>query len=311
MSQILPIGGGKGGAGKSFVTAGLGALLAKQRKRVVLVDLDLGASNLHTMVGVKPPDNGLHRFMEKSVSDLELTAVPTLIPNLFLISSAQCSMEIANLYYQQKMRIIKALQTLPYDYVLLDLGAGTSFNTLDIFLTSHLGIMVFTPEPTSVENTIRFIRTVYLRKLKLLMKKHSFHSAVKDSVDQAHRGQLNTPDVIDRVLRYDPEKEALLRGTLARFQFSMILNQFRKINDAALGEKLQIVCNRHFYSDFEFLGNIGYDDRVHDSINLKKLFVHKYPYTETATDLKGITQQLVSVCRTKRQLQAANHEKLQ
>ena len=174
MSQIIPIGGGKGGAGKSFVTAGLGALLAKQRKKVLLVDLDLGASNLHTMVGLQPPDKGLHNFMDKSATALENTAVPTLIPNLFLISSAQCSMEIANLYYQQKVRIIKAIHKLPYDFVLLDLGAGTSFNTLDFFLASHTGIMVFTPEPTSIENTIRFIRTVYLRKLKILIKKQYF-----------------------------------------------------------------------------------------------------------------------------------------
>ena len=106
MNKILPIGGGKGGAGKSFITAGLGALLAKQRKKVVLVDLDLGASNLHTMVGLKPPENGLHQFIDKSVAALEATAVPTLLPNLFLISSAQCSMEIANLYYQQKLSLI-------------------------------------------------------------------------------------------------------------------------------------------------------------------------------------------------------------
>ncbi|MCP3954387.1 MAG: MinD/ParA family protein [Desulfobacterales bacterium] len=299
MNQILPIGGGKGGAGKSFVTAGLGALLAKQRKKVVLVDLDLGASNLHTMVGLKPPENGLHGFMDKSVTALEHTAVPTLIPNLFLISSAHCSMEIANLYYQQKIRIIKAIRELPYDFVLLDLGAGTSFNTLDFFLTSHVGIMVFTPEPTSVENTIRFIRTVYLRKLKVLIKKHAFHAAVKESVALAQKGELNTPDVIDRILNYDPEKEPLLRSSLARFRFNMVLNQFRKTNDAKLGEKLKIVCNRHFYSGFEFLGNIGYDDRVHVSVNLKKLFVNKYPHTETATDLKGVTRELMSVCHNR------------
>ena len=297
MNHILPIGGGKGGAGKSFVAAGLGALLAKQRKKVVLVDLDLGASNLHTMVGLKPPANGLHRFIDKSVTDMTKTAVPTLIPNLFLISSAQCSMEIANLYHQQKLRIIKAIRKLPYDFVLLDLGAGTSFNTLDFFLSAHAGILVFIPEPTSIENTIRFIKTIYLRKLKLLIKRHAFHSAVKESVDLAHKGQLNTPDIIDRVLKHDPEKEDLLRKSLARFHFNMILNQFRKTNDASLGKKIKIVCNRHFYSDFEFLGNIGYDDRVHDSVNLKKLFVNKYPYTETATDLKSITRELISVCR--------------
>jgi len=50
MPRIYPIGGGKGGVGKSFITANLGALLAKQGKRVVLVDLDLGGSNLHTFL---------------------------------------------------------------------------------------------------------------------------------------------------------------------------------------------------------------------------------------------------------------------
>ena len=297
MNQIIPIGGGKGGAGKSFVTAGLGALLAKQRKKVLLVDLDLGASNLHTMVGLQPPDKGLHSFMDKSTAALEHTAVPTLIPNLFLISSARCSMEIANLYYQQKLRIIKAIHKLPYDFVFLDLGAGTNFNTLDFFLVSHTGIMVFTPEPTSIENTIRFIRTAYLRMLKALIKKHAFHSTVKESVELAYRGELNTPDIIDRILQYDPEKETLLRRSLARFRFNMILNQFRKTNDTTIGQKLKIVCNRHFYSVFEFLGNIGYDDRVHESVNLKNMFVNKYPYTETATDLKSITRELMLVCQ--------------
>lgn len=133
MNKIIPIGGGKGGVGKSFIVAGLGALLAKQRRKVLLVDLDLGASNLHTIVGLNPPDKGLHCFMDKSAASLQETAVPTLIPNLFLVSSAQCSMEIANLYYQQKLRVIKALHKLHYDFVLLDLGAGTSFNTLDFF----------------------------------------------------------------------------------------------------------------------------------------------------------------------------------
>lgn len=309
MNHILPIGGGKGGAGKSFVTAGLGALLAMQHHKVVLVDLDLGASNLHTLVGINPPENGLHRFMDKSVSAMEKTAVPTLIPNLFLISSAQCSMEIANLYHQQKLRIIKAIRKLPFDFILLDLGAGTGFNTLDFFLTSNSGIMVFTPEPTSIENTIRFIRTVYLRKLKKMIKSRAFHAAVNESVDLAHRGRLNTPDIIDLVSKHDPEKEALLRRSMARFNFNIVINQFRKTNDTSLGEKIKIVCNRHFYSNFEFLGNISYDDRVHDSITLKKLYVNKYRYTETATDLENITRDLVSVCMGKEQKQVQGYER--
>jgi MinD-like ATPase involved in chromosome partitioning or flagellar assembly len=51
MAQIWPIGGGKGGTGKSFLTGNIGILLARQRFKTLLIDADLGAANLHTIVG--------------------------------------------------------------------------------------------------------------------------------------------------------------------------------------------------------------------------------------------------------------------
>lgn len=137
MPHICAIGGGKGGSGKTFICANLGVLLAAHGKKVILVDLDLGASNLHTLVGQSSLKTGLHDFLNKSVKDLSLTAQPTDITGLHLISSLRCSIESGNLFYVQKQKIIKAIGRLPADFVLLDLGAGTTYNTLDFFLTAH------------------------------------------------------------------------------------------------------------------------------------------------------------------------------
>ena len=104
MPQIYPIGGGKGGAGKSFISASLGALIASYGKSVVLIDLDLGASNLHTFLGMPAPERGLDRFFDKTAQQLEETVVPTHIENLAFISSCHCPMEIANLFYAQKVK---------------------------------------------------------------------------------------------------------------------------------------------------------------------------------------------------------------
>jgi flagellar biosynthesis protein FlhG len=156
MPTIYPIGGGKGGVGKSFVTASLGALLASRGKSVALVDLDLGASNLHTFLGVTAPGDGLNRFLDRTESQLERVAADTHIADLCLISSSNCSMEVANLFFAQKVKLINAIRRLPFDYVFLDLGAGTNFNTLDFFLTSQRGVFICTPEPTSIENAFRF-----------------------------------------------------------------------------------------------------------------------------------------------------------
>lgn len=292
--NIYPIGGGKGGIGKSFIAASLGALIAKSGRRVALIDLDLGASNLQTFLGVPAPKNGLDRFLDKSEPTLEGVAVSTPITNLFFISSCNCSMEIANLFYAQKIKLINAIKKLPYDYVLIDLGAGTNFNTLDFFLSSSNGIFVCTPEPTSIENAFRFIKAVYLRKLKQLIKRYDFDMQVKSAVLDADSNALSSQDIMDLVSKYDPEKAPFFKTRIGSFQFKLILNQFRKNADTSLGEKIKTVCNRHFYSPFDFLGQVAFDERVIDSIYARKLYVKNYPTTPTAMELRQIAELLTN-----------------
>jgi flagellar biosynthesis protein FlhG len=235
MPEIYSIGGGKGGVGKSFVVASLGTLLAKQGKKVVLVDLDLGASNLHTFFGIKNPKSGIDGFLNKTVTKLEDGAVPTAVPNLSIISSLHCPMEIANLHHAQKQKIISALRSLPFEYILLDLGAGTNFNTLDFFLTSKNGILIFTPEPTSIENSFRFMKAVYLRRLKHIIKQYAFNAAVRNTGVDPHNAAMKSHEVIKIILKYDPEKEAFLKKKLSQLNFKFLINQFRKNLDPKLG----------------------------------------------------------------------------
>lgn len=293
MPVIYPISSGKGGVGKSFITASIGVLFAKLGKKVVLVDLDLGASNLHTLLGIKNPKNGLNSFLNKTVKKLDRVAVPTIVSNLFFINSLYCSMEIANLYHTQKLKIIRAITKLPFDYILLDLGAGTNFNTLDFFLTSQEGIIICTPEPTSIENYFRFIKAAYLRKLKHIIKRHAFNSAVKNAVFSPNKTTMKALDIIEIVLKHDPDRENFLKNKLSEFKFKFIINQFRKNIDATLGDKIETVCSRHFYSNFQFLGNISYDARIPDSIVSKNIYVNKYPYTTSSIDLKKIAEKII------------------
>jgi flagellar biosynthesis protein FlhG len=292
MPKIYPIGGGKGGVGKSFIAASLGALIAKHGHKVVVIDLDLGASNLHTFLGIHSPKNGLNSFLDKSVGSLQDVAVPTDIHNLSFISSFHCAMEIANLFHAQKIKLIKAIKNLDFDYILIDLGAGTNFNTLDFFLTSCEGMFVCTPEPTSIENAFRFIKSAYLRRLKQLIKRNDFNSKVKQLAEKELHS-MKSSDVINFLLTNDPDNEVFLKQRISKFNFKFILNQFRKNMDLSLGDKIETVCNRHFYSRFEFLGNIDFDERVHDAILHKRLFIREYPDAGLAVKLRKIAERLV------------------
>ena len=155
MPNIWSIGGGKGGSGKSFITGNLGILLAKGGYKTLLVDVDLGAANLHTIIGLPHPEKSISDFVNKKVGTLQETVEPTPVPNLYLISGAMNNLDIANLAHEQKLKITRNISKLSYDYILLDLGAGTAFNTIDFFMVSDTGIFVTTPEPTSIENIYR------------------------------------------------------------------------------------------------------------------------------------------------------------
>lgn len=293
MSHIYSIGGGKGGVGKSFITANIGVLFAKKGIRVIVVDMDLGGSNLHTFLGIRNARAGLHAFLNRECQSLDEAASPTDIPNLSMICSTNCSLEIPNLVHAQKLKIIHAIKQLPYDVILLDIGAGTTFNTLDFFLASDEGIFIFTPEPTSVENTLRFIKAIYYRKLKQALKLKAFNNVVSEYMDQEKEPTVMLSALMEFIMANDPEKGELLRAKLGDFNFRIILNQFRKQMDLDLGKKIAKVCNTHFYSTFQFLGNISHDERVHDAIFSKSIYVTKYPYTHTATDLQNITNELI------------------
>ena len=64
--QIIPIASGKGGVGKSLIAANLAIALGQAGKKVVLADLDLGASNLHLVLGIQGRKNGIGSFLIKA-----------------------------------------------------------------------------------------------------------------------------------------------------------------------------------------------------------------------------------------------------
>ena len=151
--RIWAIGGGKGGTGKSFVAANLGLHLASLDREVVLIDADLGAPNLHTLLGIKPSHPDLGDFLTGAVPTLEAAAVETPFRNLRLVKGTENILFVANLAHYRKLRLLRQIRKLPTQNVILDLGTGSSFNTLDFFLSANPGVVVTTPEPTAIENT--------------------------------------------------------------------------------------------------------------------------------------------------------------
>ena len=289
MKRIYSFAGGKGGTGKTFIAASLGTLLALRGSKVLLIDLDLGGSNLHTYLAVSNPRKGLNEYVTKQIKDLNEAVVSTQIPNLFFISSANCSLQIANLYHLQKVKIIKAIKNLAYDYILLDLGAGTHFNILDFCLIATEGIFITTPEPTSIENTFRFIKAIYLRNLTQILKESGIWYVCQREIEKFSTGAIKYPyDLICYLARHDSANAKMFQKLLDSLEFKLIINMYRQQVSKNLGMQITTVLNRHFYHNFDFLGNVNYDERVNSALFDGSIFVHTYPHTKTTVNLRNL-----------------------
>jgi flagellar biosynthesis protein FlhG len=287
MPHIWTIGGGKGGTGKSFFTGSLGFLLAAQGCKTLLIDLDLGAANLHTIVGLPHPEKSIADFIHKRVATLEETVVATPHPNLSLISGAMNNLDMPNLAHEQKQKLLRNLTGLPYEYILLDLGAGTAYNTIDFFLIADVGIFITTPEPTAIENIYRLIRSVYFRKIHQVLKTYDFKALAGEAEQQNPLATVSNPDLLLPIIaRLDPAKGAILEEALGAFEFKLAVNQLRKQDSPNIGMLICKIIGKHLGLKMQPIGNVGFDDRVHYAVCKKRPFLELYPYTPTALDLR-------------------------
>src|SRR5690606_14851736 len=125
------------------------------------------------------------------------------------------------------------LHTLDADYILFDLGAGTAFNTIDFFITADKGILVVLPEPTSIENTYRFIKSVFYRRLKMIEGVAEIESLINDSMNAkvTDGGTTSPADLIRKITELSPEVGLRIKNEMSHFRPNLIINQVRSQAD--------------------------------------------------------------------------------
>jgi flagellar biosynthesis protein FlhG len=290
-NHILAIGGGKGGTGKSLITASLGICLADRGN--LLIDADLGTANLHTFLGLEPPKIGLSDFVTKRESTISGVITKTGINNLKLISGAKDMIGIANLSYGQKMKVLNNIKKLNYRYILLDLGPGTSFNILDFFLISHCGILITSPEPTSIENTYRFTKGLLFRYLRKIISKKVVRSLIDNGIRQRNGHKFESVfDLMEAIEKIEPRLGDTISSYLSTLDIKLIVNQVRTSKDRAIGQKMAIATKKYFGIPIDFLGNVSHDNKISKGLLQKKPLMAYLPHSKAFKELTEITQKI-------------------
>lgn len=158
-TRIIAVSSGKGGVGKTNVVVNLALTMARQNRRVLILDADLGLANIDVVMGITP------RFNLQHVISGQKTIREIVVPGEFgvqIISGGSGLADLANLSEEQRDLLIASLAELESmaDVLLVDTGAGIGANVLQFILAAQELIIVTTPEPTAITDAYSLIKVV-------------------------------------------------------------------------------------------------------------------------------------------------------
>jgi len=157
VARVLAITSGKGGVGKTNLAVNMAIELARQDRRVVILDVDLGLANIDVVMNLNARYNLGHVIRgEKSIRDVMVQASSAVS----VVPGASGLVELADLTDGQRANLIESFDMLSSsaDMLVFDLAAGGSRNVLGFACAADDVLVISTPEPTSITDAYATIK---------------------------------------------------------------------------------------------------------------------------------------------------------
>ena len=157
--QVIAVASGKGGVGKTNVSANLALSLVESGKEVLLMDADLGLANVDLLLGLHAEHNLSHVINGERTLEEVIIEGPM---GLKIIPAASGTQMMSELSQEQHAGIIRAFSelSLPIDVLVVDTAAGISDSVISFTKASHEVIVVVCNEPTSLTDAYALIKVL-------------------------------------------------------------------------------------------------------------------------------------------------------
>ena len=200
LGKVLAVTSGKGGVGKTFVSANLAAALAKRGHRVLVLDADLGLANLDVVLNLYPKVTLHDVFTGKAKLEEAIVRAPggfsVLLAGSGMVEYSRLTPEVRDDF----LRIMGGL--IPhYDIVLLDTGAGISDVVLFAVSLASEVLVVATPEPTSLTDAYATIKVLAAQQ-----KRQNIRMVINQTARLGDGRAITTQlqQVLDRFVKTEP-----------------------------------------------------------------------------------------------------------
>ncbi|MBN1787822.1 MAG: MinD/ParA family protein [Sedimentisphaerales bacterium] len=175
-ANVLAVASGKGGVGKTNVSANLAICLAALGKRVVVLDADFGLANLDIIFGINSKYNLSHFIKGCRTLDQICHTTPSGVDVICGFSGIDSVTGVSDFVRE---RIIRTLETLSdnYDVIIVDTSAGIGRMVLSFCMASDHTVLVTTPEPTAMTDAYTVLKALTIKRyngrVSLLVNKAS------------------------------------------------------------------------------------------------------------------------------------------
>lgn len=170
--KVIAVTSGKGGVGKTTVSANLAAQLAQRNHQVMLLDADLGLANIDVLLGLRPRYNLFHVLRGERTLDEVVMKGPA---GLLIVPAASGIRKMSELSRAEHAGLIRAFSTLthPVDTLIIDTAAGINDSVMSFCNAAHEVIVVACDDPSSLADSYALIKVLHrdygLRNFQVLV----------------------------------------------------------------------------------------------------------------------------------------------
>ncbi len=261
-ARVICVTSGKGGVGKTNFTLNLAIALSKQNYSVIILDADLGLSNIDIVMGIMPK----YTLQDVINGSKELREVIVTGPNgIKLISGGSGILELVDMPETRIQSLVEKLEEINSmaDIILIDTGAGLSKSVMSFVMAADEVIIVATPEPTSITDAYAMIKTIGMKergkRLKLLINRVENLNEGKITFDKLRLASEKFLNIQIEKLGYLTEDINVSRSVKLQNPF---LIQFPNASISKNIENIALKLTNENYTDDALATNKGFFNRI-------------------------------------------------
>ena len=260
---VIALAGGQGGVGKSILSLLIALELGNKGQETILINTDFTAGGIVRRLIQKNAERNLHRFLEGRTRNMNELVLPTRINHLRVLYAGSHIISYHRILLSLKQKLAQELRRLPAAYLVLDLGAGSTYSPLDFFLSAEYPLLLATTAKQTLLDAYGLLRVALVRNLhKNAHQWPEWYRQLQRCGDLSQGPLLTVPAFLHNMAKSEPHLSEQIAAQTAQFRPALLVNKCSKKESLERADLLPVLAGQVLNIRLRKWGNISYDAQL-------------------------------------------------